>query len=475
MLLQHLIKPNFLLCALLAMAASQVLAQADQAQVFSMEEAFAYAETHASAVRIAQADLAEAEGQIKETTAIGIPKINGSVGYSHFPQIPQQLFPDFITPSVYGVLVGEGVNDGSGQPIQAPPPSDVFTPVRFGLKNSLTAGVEASALLFDATFFIALKGARLYKSLAVKTLDQTKYQTHNQVAKAYLASLIAQRNLSTLERNVANLDETLAETRALYEEGFAEKLSVDRLELTRNNLAAQRESINQLVQVSLNLLKFQMGYPIKEPIELSTTLEEALGTARVEDLVGLEEFSPSSRPEYATLQVADSLNEIDLKRIQSGYYPSLVAFGSHQQQLQRDDLFDSNENPWIPTTVVGVTLNVPIFDGFTKKAQKERAMARSLKTREQIREFEQGARLALANAESSVRNARLNVELRENSVALAEEIYRVAQIKFREGVGSSLEVNSTQADLYSAQDALTNAIYDLAVAYVDYQDALGQL
>lgn len=439
-----------------------------------MEEAFTYAEKHASAVRIAQADLAEAEGQIKETTSIGIPQINGSVGYQHFPQIPQQLFPDFITPSVYGVLVDEGV-EGTGGAITQPTPSNVFTPVTFGLKNSLSAGVEASALLFDATFFIALKGAKLYKNLAVKTVDQTKYQTHSKVAKAYLATLIAQRNLEILQKNVDNLESTLKETTALYDEGFAEKLSVDRLQLGLNNLAAQKEAILQVIQISENVLKYQMGYPISDPVQLTTSLDEALGTARVQELGGLDNFSPSQRPEYATLQAADSLNMIDLKRIKSGYYPSLVAFGSHNRQLQRNDLFDSNENPWIPTTVVGVSLNVPIFDGFTKRAQKERALARTAKTRIQIEQFEEGARLALANAEASVRNARLNVNLRENSIELAEEIYRVSQIKFREGVGSSLEVNAAQSELYQAQDALTNALYDLAVAYVDYEDAIGEL
>jgi len=477
-----------LLIVLLSLAGSTgVLAQADSpslsgadkpspsgAQSFTMEEAFAYAEMNASSVLIAQADLAEAEGQIKETTSIGIPQINGTVGYQHFPQIPQQLFPDFITPSVYGVLVNEGVENASG-PIEAPAPSDVFTPVTFGLKNSLSAGVEASALLFDATFFIALKGAKLYKNLAVKTLDQTRYQTHSKVAKAYLATLIAQRNLDILQKNVDNLETTLGETNALYEEGFAEKLSVDRIQLALNNLAAQREAILQVIEISENVLKFQMGYPIGDPLVLTTSLDEALGTARVEELTGLESFSPSSRPEYATLQVADSLNAVDLQRIKSGYYPNLVAFGSHNRQLQRNDLFDANENPWIPTTVVGVQLNVPIFDGFNKRAQRERALARSEKTRVQIQEFEQGARLALANAEASVRNARLNVQLRENSIELAEEIYRVAQIKFKEGVGSSLEVNTAQSELFQAQDALTSALYDLAVAYVDYEDALGEL
>lgn len=438
-------------------------------QAFTLEEAMAYAEKNTPAVLSARADLAEAEGQIRETTAIGIPKINGSVDYTHFLEIPAQLLPDFITPSIYGVLLNEQLITN------APPFETRFTPVQFGQKNQLTGGINANALVFDATFFIALRGARLYRSLALRTLEQTAYQTHVQVSRAYLATLIAQRNLQTLDRNVQNLRVTLEETRALYESGFAEKLAVDRLQLSLNNLAAQREALLQVEQISKNLLKFQMGYPITQEIVLSTNLDEALGDANVAALVEDADFQVSNRPEYATLQVADSLNQIDLKRIRAGYYPSLTGNFFLQRQLIRNDLFDSQQAGWIPSSGVGLSLNVPIFDGFTKSAQRQRALARSEKTRVQIRQFEQQAILGLANARAAVQNARLALRLREDAVDLAEEIYRVAQVKFREGVGSSLEVNQAQSDLYAAQDALTQAIYDLAVAFTDYQDALGEL
>ena len=463
------------LLALSPFGKTAVVAQAGAPQAFTLAEAMAYAETHTPSVRLAQADLAEAEGQIRETLSSGLPRVDGSVGYTYNAEIAQQLFPDFISPAVYEVLVGEGVSNGAGAPVVAPQGAPGFFPVAFGLRNQLQAGVTATAPLFNATYFIAVRGSRLYRNLAQRTLEQTAYQSRVQVGKAYLATLIAERNLATLERNVDNLEQTLAETRALYEAGFAEKLSVDRLELTAGNLAAQRQSLEQVILISRNLLKFQMGYPVEREIVLLTDLDGALGNARAEGLIADEDFEVSRRPEYATLQVADSLAAIDLTRIRSGYYPNLVAFGNFSRTLQRNDLFDGDEPGWLPASALGVTLNVPIFDGFEKRAQRQRALARADKTRVQINQFEQSALLALRNAKASVLNARLAVGLREKSVTLAEEIYRVAQIKFREGVGSSLEVNQAQAELFSAQDQLTQALYDLAVAYTDYQDALGEL
>lgn len=368
---------------------------------FTLEEAMTYAESHAPAPRLARADLAEAEGQIKETTSIGIPKVNATASYTYFTEIPAQLLPDFITPAIYGVLAGEQVQ-GSNGAIQVPAASNSFTPVQFGQKNSFQLGGTANFLLFDATFFIALKGARLYRNLAIRNVEQAAYLTHSQVSRAYLATLIAQRNLSTIDRNLANLEQSLKETNAIYEAGFAEKLSVDRLRLTLSNLQAQRETLTQVEQISKNLLKFQMGYPVTEEISLATPLDEALGEARVVDLILDADFDVRVRPEYATLQVADSLNLIDLRRIKAGYYPSLSGIGSLSRQLQRNNLFDANQAAWIPSSYVGVTLNVPIYDGGLKKAQRQRALARVDKTRVQIDQFTQGARLALANARAVV-------------------------------------------------------------------------
>lgn len=458
---------------------------ADAQQAFTLEEAKTYAVNQAPAVKAALADLAEAEGQIRETTAIGIPKLNAGVDYTHFPEIAVQPVPDFITPQVFGAFTEGQVANTSGEAVFNPfigdpangiaPITPGVLPFQFGLKNTLSGNLSANALLFDATFFIALRGAKLFRNLSERTVEQTAYQTRIQVTKAYLATLIAQRNIETIDRNVTNLERTINETEALYEAGFAERLSVDRLELALGNLLAQKESLRQVETISKNLLKFQMGYPVTEDIALSTGFDAALGEARIAALIADDEFSVSQRPELATLQVADSLNGVDLQRIKAGYLPSVTAFGNITRQFQRNDLFDGDEGGIIPSSAVGLSLNVPIYDGGTKKAQRQQALARQDKTRVQIAQFSESARLALANGRAAVVNARRAVTLREDAIALAEEIYRVAQIKFREGVGSSLEVNQAQSELYAAQDALTQALYDLAVAFTDYQDANGAL
>lgn len=459
----------FMLASNLVLAQPEVPSEAGDGKLFSLSEAMKYAESNAPSVKVSRADLADAEARIKETRAIGLPKVNGSVGYQHFIEIPSQLLPDFITPSIYGVLFKEGV-------IQPRPlNTGGVTPVQFGQKNSLEGKVTAQGLIFDATFFIALRGAKLYKNLAVARYNQTAKETHISVAKAYLASLIARENLERIDRNLVNLNKLIADTEGLYKEGFVEKVSVDRLKLSANNLNTQQNSLKEVVELSMSLLKFQMGFPIDQQIGLSTTLGEALGDAKTMLLIDNDQFDVTTKKAYKTLQVADSLNEIDLKRIRAGYYPNLVGFGQFSRTLQRNNLFDNDEADWIPSSVVGVTLNVPIFDGLDKSAKRQRILARIDKAQVQKQQFIQASKLALVNAKTSIKNARNGIKMSEESIKIAEEIYRIAQIKFNEGVGSSIEVTQAQTELYQAQDQLTQAQYNLSTAYVEYLDALGQL
>ena len=62
---------------------------------------------------------------------------------------------------------------------------------------------------------------------------------------------------------------------------------------------------------------------------------------------------------------------MNIKKIKSAYLPTLRGFASHSQGLQQDNLFV--DNTWYPTTVLGLTMQVPIFDGLEKKAQMSRA------------------------------------------------------------------------------------------------------
>lgn len=454
---------------ILAVCVISILNQSNAQKSFSLKEAIDYAKINNQQLNIQKLNIQDVEGQLKEYYAIGLPKLSGSVSYNYFLKLPTSIFPNFISPAIYDVLFDENLLPR--RDIDAGP----GVPVQFGTKNNLTAGLEFSTLLFDGSFFVGLKAQRLYKDLIVKQINQTESEVKYHVTKAYLGALAIQENLKILTKNISNLQKVNSDLNEFYKSGLIEKLDVDRTELSLQNLNTEKEKLQRLANITLNVLKFQINFPYEQELTLSDALNDLLNTSYLEIMDPSIQLNYNARPEYPVILQGLQLAEINVKRYKMAYLPSLYGFASIQESLQRNKLFDSKDNDWFPTSLVGLNLSVPIFDGFDKKGKIIRAKMLLDKTKLQQKEFESGAQLEFDNAKIQYLNASATIESRKKTVALAENIYNTTKIKFKEGIGSSLELSNAERDLYQAQANLLEAQINLIQAKVDLDKSMGRI
>jgi outer membrane protein TolC len=417
----------------------------------TLQNAIDYALENSIDMRLAAIEIADAKEQIIERRSIGIPQVSAGAEYQYFLQIPASV----VDLSNFDPSLPEGT----------------FEKLQFGLKNNLTASITANALLFDASYLTGLKAARAYRDYVQKDRDRVIYEVKNQVIESYLPALILEESKKTLLKNIDNLSNLLNETKAIYKEGFAEQLDVDRLELSLSNLRTEVENIDRQKEIVYNVLKFQMGYPIREPIMAVDDIEALFEPASEEELNGAVNYS--MRPEIKVVELGVQLNELNVELNKAGYLPSLSAFLSYQQSAQGNNLFD---NPiWVPSSIVGLQLNVPIFDGFYKRSKINRAKLDLEEAQNQKEQLERSISLEVANARSSYISAVERAQSQRKNVQLAERIYNTTQIKYKEGVGSSVEVTQAEQSLYETQQNYTQARYDLLVAKMALEKALGEL
>ena len=436
---------------------------------FSLEEAISYAQANAMDVRMEKQKIQDAEAQMDEYTAIGLPKINGSISMSHYFDVPTSIFPDFISPAIYEVLFDEDLL------VRRDLETRGGLPVQFGTVNNVDVKVEAQTLLLDGSYFVGLQAQRLYRDLVIKRYNEKLYGVKEAVSQAYLTVLNIEENLAILDRNIENLDSLYQETRTIYENGFAEKLDVDRLDLSLQNLRTERSGYARSKEVATYALKFVMGYPIREEIQLADQFDQMVEKALVEDLTEIIEINYLDRPEYISLLTAVELQDLNIKRLKMGYLPSLSAFASYGQQLQRNELFNEDENDWFKASLVGFNLNVPIFNGLQRRASIQRAKISKENTLMQKSLFEQNLELAFNRAYIQYINAREKADRADESLKLAQEIYNITKIKFKEGVGSSIEVSQAERELYNSQSLHTQSLYDLVMAAINFKSTIGKL
>lgn len=437
---------NILITAIISvLIISNGLAQA----TMSLQEAIDYAMQNNPEIVNAKLALDDADAQIKERLSIGLPKVDGTLEFNHYPQVPQQALPDAFAQAL-------GL------------PADETNEVSFLLKNNFTAGINASSLVFDGTYFTALKAVRLLKEFTQLELYAKENEVQNNVMDAYLPSLLIIETDKTLTKNIGNLEKILFETKEIYKAGFAEQLDVDRLELSLANLITEKEALVQQKEIAINALKFVLAYPTDQELYLEDNIETLLVESNESKLTG--EINHYNRPEFKVAEVGLKLGELNIEQFERGYWPNLLAFGGYQFQYQGDNF---SNGFWAPTFVLGARVNVPIFDGFQKRAQKDRATIALEQNINSKNILESLITLEVTNARKQYMLAKDKLESQERNLALAEKIHNTTQIKYKEGVGSSLEVSQSEQSLYQTQQNRIQAMFDLLRAKVALDQALG--
>jgi len=418
-----------------------------QSSAMTLEQAIEFAWNNNTQIRQKQIDIADAQQQIIENQAFGIPQLSAALDFTRYIVVPQAPIPRaFIPDSV-----------------------DAPRSAAFVLKNNFTAGINLDAMVFDARYFIGLKAAKQYKVLVAQEMQAEKRNVRSDVVNAYLPILLVNQSLNLLDSNIAIIEKLLYETEQLYETGFAEQLDVDRQRLSLSNLVTERKSLERQRNTALKRLKYTIGYPVEQELEVLESLEGLLQFAEIPDLTA--NIDLNRRPDYVLTQEALRINDVRIGVEKSAYYPVLRAFASAQENYQGNT---SQDAFWAPSVFVGASLNIPIFSGLERKAKVERARLAKAQVEVQQQDLIRGIRLEVAAARNEYNRALETYEDQQDNLALAERIFNTTKIKYSEGVGSSVELVQSERGLYDAQSNYIQALYDLVLAKQNLDIALGK-
>ncbi|MFM6938790.1 MAG: TolC family protein [Aquirufa sp.] len=424
------------------------------AQSFSLKDAVDYAIVHHVQVKNSQIDLQNAGAKINEIKAMGLPQVNASVALTN-NVIMQRMF---IPAKIFNPAAAEGE----------------LASVKFGVENSGFSSVGINQLVFDGSYLLGLKASQVYKDLSVKTLTQSKQQVAENVTKAYYGILVNEKRLSILQANVGRLDTLLKESKALNAQGFVEKIDVQRLEVQANNLRTELENVYRLQELSYSLLKFQMGYPMETPIRLAETLEQIELSHRLLEDQDLP-FNYGNRIEYSILKTQENLAELDLKSIKAGYLPRVLLAGNYGYNAGANAFGDLFSKQWFDNAAITLSIQIPIFDGFSKKYKAVQSANNLQKVRQSYDLLKSSIDLQRSQSIISLKNALESLKEQKANLDLANEISRVTRVKYTQGVGSNLEVLNAETSIKESQGNYFTALYNALIAKVELAKSNGTL
>ena len=406
---------------------------------FSLEEAINYGLEHNRTAKNAALDIEAAIKQKWETTATGLPQLNGSGSYTDFIKPQLQVIPA----SAFGGPEGE------------------FRAVNFALKQNMNLNASLSQMIFDGSYLVGLQSAKVFLEISKNAKEKTDLEVRKSIINAYGNVLLAEESEKILKRNVDVLKKNLEEITAIYNSGLEEEESVEQLQITLSGVQSNLGNIIRLKSIAYQMLNIAIGKDINSKTTLTDNLESLTKQNISLELLNVDETFENNIDYKIALNDKTS-KELLVKYEKSKALPSLNAAltGGYVSYSNDFSFFDSDQK-YYGFGIFGLSLRIPIFSSGMRSASTQRARINFEKSKYMLTETEQKLKLGIVASKSDYQFAIEEYENKKQNLKLAERIEEKNQTKFFEGVASSFDLRQAQTQLYASQQEYLQAMLDV--------------
>ncbi|MFT5078172.1 MAG: outer membrane protein [Planctomycetota bacterium] len=425
-------------------------AQQKQTYSFNLEEAISFAiDSNYTAIN-ARRDIAKALQQKWETTATGLPQVSGAVSYNNNLRQPVSLIP------------GE-FNGG---------PPGTFVPITFGTKQNANATATLNQLIFDGSYLVGLKAAKSFLRFSENTTEKTRLEVRKGVINAYGTVLLSEELIATFEKNKAALEKNLFETKQIYDNGLTEEESVEQLEVTLLDLDTQLNNAKRSNNIARQMFNLALGIDVNTTVILRDTMDGLILQDQSLTLLN-NELTLEENVDYKIALNLTEQRDLEMQLEKSAALPSLSAFVNYATTANSDSFsFLDSEQIWYQSSLLGLSLKVPIFSSGMRNAKTKRAQIALSQAETKLEETSQQVTLQLNTARSNYQFATEKYENAKKNIALSERIENKNQVKFTEGLSTSFDLRQAQTQLYSAQQQYFQSMLDLINAKAEIETVL---
>ena len=420
--------------------------RASAQQTLTLKEALNYAIQNNTTVRKSKLDIDRGRYKTEEIRAQALPQLTANAGLTYNP--------------IIGQLVAK-----FGEQTQK---------IQLGENWNSSAGIQLSQQLFNQTVFTGLQAARSSEEYYNLVAQLSEEQIIELVANNYYMVLVNRQQLNVIDTNIKNVKVVEKIIVTQYENGLAKKMDVDRIKVNLTNLQTQREQAENAVTQLENQLKLSMGMPVSTQITLpKTELTEVTRLPQFTDSLSL-----ANRTEIKILDTQDKLYWLQRKAYVSEYYPSLALTGNYTYSSQSDgfDFLRSNSAAiGYGASAVGLTLRVPIFNGFLTRSKIRQADVDIQKAKEDRKESTNSLNMAYENAKIQLRNSLSTITAQKQNAELAEEIYKSTQNNYNNGLANLTDLLETENSLTQAQNSYNQALLNYKVAEIQLIKSNGNI
>lgn len=442
---------KWMLCLSMAVGFAVLCTGARAQQTLTLQDCINKALDQSLQLKADSFDLEKTNAGIKQAYSALLPSISGTASYQYAFQVSASVIPA----ETFGG------------------PAGTYSAAKLGVPQTKSGSISLSQNLYNASAMIGLKAAKVLVNINRLQIESSKEDLVYNVSATYynIQAIIKQRELTgaTLENTESLLQVTLQQFKA----GLATETDVDRLTVTRDNARAGLQSLDNSKEKYYNLLKVLMNVALTENFRVQPFTDNEAD----ETLLQLPGFDPAGKLNY--LQVKENIKVADLQKrnIKAGLKPSLSLNASYGASGYNDNAnpFKNINSRFYPSSSVGLSLKVPIFDGFSIKHQVRQKEFEIKKYQVQADQILQQNSKDVADAYTDIKSNFITYQNQQRNLTLAEKVMKDINQQYKSGLVKVSDVINSNTDLQTAQNNFVTALINIKQAELNLKKAQGNL
>jgi outer membrane protein TolC len=413
-----------------------------QAQTLSLNQCVDTALHYNRNIKLAQQDALIAGEKNREAKSTLLPKLTGFADYRYYTDLPYQIMPQ----EAFGG------------------PAGTYKEIQFGVPQNLSTNLQLAMPLFNPIALSAIKSTRIASELSEIQKRKTDEDAVMEVSNAYYNAQVLLNQLAFMDSNIINTNKLVQTTTLLYQQQLAKGTDVDRLKLQLEQLTTQRSTISSQHQQVLNALKFLMGKPISNSIEVQLNETSIAG----------KDLQPRTTTDILLIDKKMEFSQSELSGLKNSRLPSLNAYGVYGTNGFGTTGTNSFFN-FHPIGYVGAQLSIPLFNGMVTKHKIDGKKIEVNKTIIQKEILTEKVHLDLVNAEMQFNLANTTIATVNTQIELAKKIYNNTVLQNQQGMATITDLLLADNSLRESQQNYIVALINLRRAELEYKRVTGNL
>ena len=327
--------------------------------------------------------------------------------------------------------------------------------IEVGTSNNVSAGVTAAMPLVNAQLWQSLKLSALDVELAVEQARSSKISLVSQVKQSFYAVLLAKEAYEVYKEVYDNAQKNFEDIEKKYNVGKASEFEYLRAKVNVNNAEPEVYSAENAIVLAIWQLKAIMGIDLATELDVEGKLSDYPDELIASTLNANDTVSFENNTNLLQLRLQDEMLSRTIKMTKFQYIPTLSASFAYNYNAM-GNTFDMS---WNPYSVVALSLNIPIFDGFSKRNNIRQYKKTQDILRLNIEDTERNLNIALENYRDKMNTSVKRYTAAEATLEMAQKSYNISEKMYELGKATLVELNDAQLALTQAQLTMSQAIY----------------